>query len=81
MASAELKLVRQYNTLGIDDVAIVGGKNASLGEMIKELGKQGVKVRRTAGSRAVYRTSNLLTRGVSRCLTASPPQLTPIANF
>lgn len=64
MAAAELKFVRQYTTLGIDDVAIVGGKNASLGEMIKELGKRGVKAR-LAGFSVVYLSPNLLTRGVS----------------
>lgn len=29
---------------GIDDVALVGGKNASLGEMIRELGSKGIRV-------------------------------------
>ena len=29
---------------GIDDVALVGGKNASLGEMIRELGGKGIEV-------------------------------------
>lgn len=29
---------------GIDDVALVGGKNASLGEMLRELGSKGIRV-------------------------------------
>ncbi|MEK7585402.1 MAG: phosphoenolpyruvate synthase [Patescibacteria group bacterium] len=37
-------LVLWLEEVGIDDVALVGGKNASLGEMIRELGGQGVKV-------------------------------------
>ncbi len=38
------KLVCNLNEVGIDDVGLVGGKNASLGEMIKNLGPKGVKV-------------------------------------
>jgi pyruvate,water dikinase len=33
-----------FNKLRIEDVSIVGGKNASLGEMYRELGKKGVLV-------------------------------------
>ncbi len=40
----ELKYVRFFEELGIDDVPLVGGKNASLGEMYRELSDQGVKV-------------------------------------
>jgi pyruvate,water dikinase len=36
--------VRWLNTLGMDDVPVVGGKNASLGEMIQHLAKVGVRV-------------------------------------
>ncbi len=35
---------RFFEELGIDDVPLVGGKNASLGEMYRELGDQGVRV-------------------------------------
>ena len=41
---AEPPLVMAFRELGIGDVAIVGGKNASLGEMIASLGSQGVRV-------------------------------------
>jgi pyruvate,water dikinase len=36
--------VRFFSELGIDDVALVGGKNASLGEMYRELTERGVRV-------------------------------------
>jgi pyruvate,water dikinase len=38
------KYVRFFKEVGIDDVSLVGGKNASLGEMYRELTSQGVKV-------------------------------------
>ncbi|TVP45952.1 MAG: phosphoenolpyruvate synthase [Gemmatimonadales bacterium] len=37
-------LVRRLEDVTNDDVAEVGGKNASLGEMIRDLGKRGVRV-------------------------------------
>jgi len=36
--------VRWFSDIGIDDVPSVGGKNASLGEMLRELGELGVRV-------------------------------------
>jgi pyruvate,water dikinase len=42
--SAQSPLVRWFATLGITDVAEVGGKNASLGEMYSRLGAAGVRV-------------------------------------
>lgn len=36
--------IRWFEEIGIDDVSLVGGKNASLGEMYRELAPQGVKV-------------------------------------
>jgi pyruvate,water dikinase len=36
--------IRWFNEIGVNDVALVGGKNASLGEMVRELGAQGVRV-------------------------------------
>jgi pyruvate,water dikinase len=36
--------VRRFEDVGIEDVSSVGGKNASLGEMIRELGSKGVAV-------------------------------------
>lgn len=39
-----MKYIRFFETLGIEDVPLVGGKNASLGEMIQALVPQGVPV-------------------------------------
>jgi len=38
------RYIRFFNEITIDDVPLVGGKNASLGEMYRELTPQGVKV-------------------------------------
>ena len=38
------RYIRWFNEIGIDDVPSVGGKNASLGEMYRELTPQGIKV-------------------------------------
>ncbi|KAM3091741.1 phosphoenolpyruvate synthase [Phormidesmis sp. 146-12] len=42
--SKETEFVLWFEQVGIADVAIVGGKNASLGEMIQQLAPQGVNV-------------------------------------
>ncbi len=36
--------VRFFEDFGIEDVPLVGGKNASLGEMFQKLSEQGVRV-------------------------------------
>lgn len=41
---SDYKFIKRFNELGIEDVPSVGGKNASLGEMYRELLSQGVKV-------------------------------------
>ena len=38
------KYVRWFRDIKIEDVALVGGKNASLGEMYRELTRQGVRI-------------------------------------
>ncbi len=38
------RYIRWFSELGIEDVPLVGGKNASLGEMYRELVPQGIKV-------------------------------------
>ncbi|TKS62335.1 MAG: phosphoenolpyruvate synthase [Nitrospira sp.] len=40
----DVPLVKWFEELGIEDVPLVGGKNASLGEMYRELAARGVKV-------------------------------------
>ncbi|MBI4140914.1 phosphoenolpyruvate synthase, partial [Candidatus Woesearchaeota archaeon] len=44
MVSRSKKFILWFDELSIDDVPLVGGKNASLGEMYRELSKQGVSV-------------------------------------
>lgn len=44
MAVTLPRYIRWFSELGIDDVALVGGKNASLGEMFRELGPLGIRV-------------------------------------
>ncbi len=44
MSTPKLPRIRWFNDISIDDVPIVGGKNASLGEMFRELAGQGVLV-------------------------------------
>ena len=39
-----MKFIKWFEDVGAGDVAIVGGKNASLGEMIRNLGDKGVNV-------------------------------------
>ena len=41
---ARYTYLRFFSEIGIDDVPLVGGKNASLGEMVRTLGSQGVRV-------------------------------------
>ena len=43
-ARQDLQWIRWFADIGIDDVALVGGKNASLGEMRRQLGPIGVPV-------------------------------------
>ena len=42
--TAKHRWVRWFDQVGIDDVGLVGGKNASLGEMMRELKPLGVRV-------------------------------------
>lgn len=44
MTHAARDYVRLFEEIGVADVALVGGKNASLGEMYRELTAQGVRV-------------------------------------
>jgi pyruvate,water dikinase len=42
--SEQANYIRWFNELTIDDVPLVGGKNASLGEMYRELTMQGIRI-------------------------------------
>ncbi|WP_153109533.1 phosphoenolpyruvate synthase [Propionivibrio limicola] len=44
MTKTPAHYIRWFSQLGIDDVPLVGGKNASLGEMYRELTPQGIKI-------------------------------------
>lgn len=44
MTRTAYRYIRWFSELGIGDVALVGGKNASLGEMYRELSVEGVRV-------------------------------------
>jgi len=39
-----MKFIKPFETVTINDIPLVGGKNASLGEMVQNLGSKGVKV-------------------------------------
>ncbi len=43
-AKTQLRFVRSFDEIDIQDVPLVGGKNASLGEMCRELGSRGVNL-------------------------------------
>ena len=43
-SSAPQPFIKWFADIGIEDVPLVGGKNASLGEMVRELASKGVKV-------------------------------------
>ena len=38
------KYIRRFSEIGIEDIPLVGGKNASLGEMYQQLTSRGVKI-------------------------------------
>lgn len=44
MANKETAFILWFNQIGIEDVGLVGGKNASLGEMYRNLSKKGVNI-------------------------------------
>ena len=44
MITKNKKFILHFEEVGIKDVGLVGGKNASLGEMIKELSPKGVRI-------------------------------------
>jgi pyruvate,water dikinase len=44
MAVAAVDYIRWFDEIGIEDVSLVGGKNASLGEMARELGARGINL-------------------------------------
>ena len=71
---AQLKYIRLFNELGIDDVPLVGGKNASLGEMYRNLSETGVKVPNgfaiTADAYRYFLEANGLTARITEAIAA-----------
>lgn len=69
-----MKYIRRFSQIGIDDVALVGGKNASLGEMYTELVPLGVKIpdgfATTADAYRHFLTHNGLNERISEALAA-----------
>lgn len=64
MKKVKADFIRWFSTLGVGDVSLVGGKNASLGEMYRELTPRGIRVPNgfaiTAGAyRQVLDTANV----------------------
>lgn len=39
-----MKYIRFFNEIGLSDVGLVGGKNASLGQMVQDLSQKGIKI-------------------------------------
>lgn len=61
--------IRWFEDIGIDDIPLVGGKNASLGEMYRELASQGVKVPNGFAITAEAYRSFLRTTGLDQRIT------------
>ena len=70
--SPALQLVLPFEQVGLEAISLVGGKNASLGEMIRELSNQGIKVpsgfATTAHAYRVLLDSAHLSQGLHDCL-------------
>ncbi|MEQ1900253.1 MAG: phosphoenolpyruvate synthase [Devosia sp.] len=66
--------IEWFENLGRNQVALVGGKNASLGEMVRTLGAKGIKVppgfATTAGAYWRFLDSNNLRAGITRLVEA-----------
>lgn len=72
-----MDLIRPFSTLSKNDTPIVGGKNASLGEMIRALSSKGVSVpdgfATTAGAYRDFLKTNALMAPIQKILSSSEP--------
>jgi pyruvate,water dikinase len=68
--SRETRLAIWFNECGIADVPIVGGKNASLGEMVRHLSPQGIRVPNGFATTAFAYRQFLSATGLDRKLHA-----------
>ena len=75
--------VRWFTDLSADDVAVVGGKNASLGEMMRALQEEGIQVpdgfALTVAAYQAFLDSNALEPKIQAVLTAVQPGHTALA--
>ena len=73
-----MQWIRNFSEIGIDDVPLVGGKNASLGEMLRELAPLGVPVPDgfaiTADGFRHFLRANALEEKIKALLPATGPQ-------
>ena len=44
MQNEDKKMIAQFSEIGLSDLSLVGGKNASLGEMVRDMKAQGIRV-------------------------------------
>src|SRR3990172_9511072 len=69
-----MNYIRRFAELGIADVPLVGGKNASLGEMYQRLSQEGIKVPNgfaiTAEAYRHYIRHNVLDQRIGAALNA-----------
>ena len=65
----EKELILWFDDIGIDDVALVGGKNASLGEMYQHLTSRGVQVPHGFAITATAYRHLIETSGVENAVT------------
>ena len=66
-----MRYIRTFDTLSLDDVPLVGGKNASFGEMIRELAELGVRVPGGFALTADAYKALLAEKGVRQALDAA----------
>lgn len=63
-----LPAILWFEDIGIADVPIVGGKNASLGEMVRELGKSGVRVPAGFATTSAAYSNFIATNGIEAAI-------------
>ncbi len=73
-----MEWLRSFREVGKKDLALVGGKNASLGEMIRELGQSGVRIPDgfaiTANAFRHYLETNHLNQPIAKLLSNLDPK-------
>ncbi|MGE0684369.1 MAG: hypothetical protein AB7P69_26115 [Candidatus Binatia bacterium] len=57
---AQLHFIRWFREIGLGDVGLVGGKNASLGEMYRELTPRGINIPNGFGNNILDRPGDFV---------------------